>query len=356
MHLSPLIVTPLLAGITCALLHVLALRLFPHWNLLDFPERYGLKRARLPYPSGVIAVLTFLLFFVGVSQIGRQEFGLLAGIILLGITCVIDDRKPLSPRIRLSCQTLVAVLLFATGTQIYTLTNPLSTIMQEPFFKLDAWRIAMPLLGNVPILSAVFTIVWLLLTINALNWFDGIPGQVSLLSTIGFLTIGLLSISSRVGQEHLALLSFLLAAIAATSFLFDVPPPRVVLGDSGAMFFGLMLGTLTIYAGGKVATAFLVLGVPLIDSFFVIVRRVTSGRSPLQGSNDHLHHRLLARGWSPLHVIVLTASVGLLFGGTALFLSTFQKFIAAIILFLLMLGLTVYSRPPNSQKTSTDYS
>lgn len=346
MHLSPLIVTPLLAGITCALLHLLALHLFPHWNLLDCPDRYGLKRHRLPYPSGLIAVLTFLLFFMAISKIGRQEFGLLASIILLGITCFIDDRNPLSARLRLSAQVLIAILLFGTGTQIYTLTNPLSTIMHDPFFKLDGWRIAIPLLGNnVPVLSGIFTVVWLLLTINALNWFDGIPGQVSLLSSISFLTIGLLSISTRVGQEHLALLSFLLAAIAAAGFLFDVPPPRVVLGDTGAMFFGLMLGTLTIYAGGKVATAFLVLGVPLIDSFFVIVRRVTSGTSPLQGSNDHLHHRLLARGWSPLHVILLTAGIGLLFGGTALFLSTVQKFIAAIILFLLMLGLTMYSRP-----------
>lgn len=339
--------TPLLAGSVTALLHLTALRLFPHWKLLDFPERYGLTRRRLPYPTGIIAVITFIAFFLWKTPIGRQELGVLVSIVLLGATCFIDDRTPLSARLRLSAHVLAALLIFVTGTQIYTITNPVPGTVDIPFLKLDTFRIMLPLLGNVPVWSGVFTVVWLLLTINALNWFDGIPGQVSLLSTIGFCTIGLLSLSSRVGQEELALLAFILAGISAASFLFDVPPPRVVLGDTGAMFFGLMLGTLTIYAGGKVATAFLVLGVPLIDSFFVVVRRILSGQSPFRGSHDHLHHRLLARGWSPLQVVLLTASLGLLFGATALFLSTLGKFIAAIVLFFVMLALRAYSRSPH---------
>ena len=70
------------------------------------------------------------------------------------------------------------------------------------------------------------------------------------------------------------------------------------MGDTGAMFFGLMLGVLTIYTGGKVATAFLVLGVPLIDSVIVGFRRISRGRSPFKGNmqNEHLHHRLLKKG------------------------------------------------------------
>ncbi len=247
-------------------------------------------------------------------------------------------------------QILIALMLFATGSRIYTLTNPLAGMLPDAYLKLDTWVIHTPFFGGLPVWSGVFTVLWLMLTINALNWFDGIPGQVTTLSTIGFLTIGLLSLSARVDQPELALLSFILAAIAFASFLFDVPPPKVVLGDSGSMFFGLMLGALTIFAGGKVATAFLVLGVPLIDSFFVIARRIISGKSPLQGSQsgEHLHHRLLAKGWTPKQVIFLTASIGLLFGGTALFLSSFQKLIAAIGLFLVMLALSLYSAPKKS--------
>lgn len=344
---SPLSTIPLLAFVLCALLHLLALRLFPRMGLLDFPERYGLLRPRLPYPSGILAVLSFLLVFSLVSSHDMKDIGLLIGTAILGITSFIDDRRQLSPHMRLLLQILVALIVFAAGARIYTITNPLSSVTGSGFLKLDTWTIAVPLFGPLPVWSGLFTVLWLMLTINALNWFDGIPGQVTTLSTIGFLTIGLLSLSVHVNQPSLALLSFILAAIAFASFLFDFPPPKVVLGDSGSMFFGLMLGSLTIFAGGKVATAFLVLGVPLIDSFFVIVRRILQGKSPLKGSmqGEHLHHRLLAKGWSPRQVIILTASIGLLFGGTALFLSSFEKLLAAIFLFCIMLALSYYSAP-----------
>lgn len=345
--MSPLILTPLLAGLLCVCLHLLALRLFPRMGLLDCPERYGLIRQRLPYPTGILGVVTFITVY-GVMNHGiwtMQHAGLIIGVLLLGISCFIDDRRQLPPVTRLLFQILIALLIFATGTRIYTLTNPLGA----SFLKLDTWIVGVPYFGTLPVWSGVFTVVWLMLTINALNWFDGIPGQVSILSVIGFLTIGLLSLSTRVNQPELALFSFLLAAIAIACFLFDFPPPKVVLGDSGSMFFGLMLGTLTIFAGGKVATAFLVLGVPLIDSFFVIARRILQGKSPLRGSQsgEHLHHRLLAKGWTPRQVIALTASIGLLFGSTALFLSSFQKLVAALCLFVLMFGLSWYSNPKN---------
>jgi UDP-GlcNAc:undecaprenyl-phosphate GlcNAc-1-phosphate transferase len=345
--MTPLSTTPLLAFLLCVVLHILALRLFPQWKLLDFPDRYGLLRKRLPYPTGILAVLSFLVIFTAMTTLTKKDDGLIVGIVILAVTAFIDDRRRLSPHLRLLLQALIAIVIFLTGSQIYTITNPLGATFATSFLKLDAWRVAIPYLGAVPVLSAVFTLVWLMLTINALNWFDGIPGQVTTLSTIGFATIGFLSLSSRVNQPALATVAFALAAISFASFLFDFPPPKVVIGDSGAMFFGLMLGALTIYSGGKVATAFLVLGVPLIDCFFVIIRRLFAGKSPFKGSmhGEHLHHRLLAKGWSPRQVIALTASIGLLFGGTALFLSSFQKFIAAIFLFCVMLALSYYSEP-----------
>ena len=183
---------------------------------------------------------------------------------------------------------------------------------------------------------------WIILTINALNWFDGIPGQVSTLSIIGFLTIGFLALL-RLGQADVALIAFTLATIAFGSFLFEFPVPRVVAGDTGTMFFGLMLGILTIYAGGKVATAFLVLGFPIIDSFIVITRRLLRGVSPLRGNDgEHLHHRLLAIGWSPTGVIALSACIGAVFGITALFVGTRGKVLAALLLLFFMLGLSWY--------------
>ena len=341
-----LIWIPLSALSAGILLHVLALRIFPRLKLLDFPKRYGLKRKPIPYPTGILSIGLFLVFLFIFFANNTQAMGVVMGVILLGTVSFLDDRRPLPPILRLITQLLVALIIFLTGTHILSLTNPLEGIAgMNKVIELNVIKFQTPM-GVFPLLSMIFTFIWLGLTINALNWFDGIPGQVSTLSTIGFLTIGFLSLSDRVQQPELALIAFILAGISAACFFFDFPPEKVLMGDSGAMFFGLMLGVLTIYSGGKVATAFLVLGVPLIDSVIVSTRRVLSGKAPLNGSSrgEHLHHRLLEKGWSPRKIILLTASLGILFGITALFLSTREKFLSALILLIVILLLHRYSR------------
>jgi UDP-GlcNAc:undecaprenyl-phosphate GlcNAc-1-phosphate transferase len=339
---------PLLAFILAVILYGVSLKLFPKIGLLDFPERYGLSRPRLPYPAGIVAVVTFLIFLLILEPWTRPNLAMAAAIVILGIVCFIDDRKTLHPLLRLGTQIGIAVLLFVEGARIYSLTNPLEGLVGGPVIPLDIYTVIVGPYGPLSIVGLVFTILWLGLTINALNWFDGIPGQVSTITLIGFLTIGFLSLSDRVNDPALAKIAFILAAIATAGLLFDFPPPKIVMGDTASMFFGLMLGLLTINAGkGKVATAFLVLGVPLVDSIIVAVRRMLNGKSPLRGSptGEHLHHRLLARGWNPRTIIFLTAGIGTLFGVTALFLNTFEKFVAGVLLVLLMLGLHWYSRP-----------
>ena len=341
---TSLIVLPLAAGIINSILHIIAQRDFVRLNLLDSPDQYGLKRRKLPYPTGILSVLTVLAFFACIAPWTMQNAGIMLGIFLLALLSFIDDRRGIAPWIRLTAQILIAFLIFATGSRIYTLTNP---FVADGIIKLDTIDIHTTLFGPLPLISGLFTIFWLLLTTNALNWFDGIPGQVSLLSTISFLVIGALSLSDRVSQPELALIAFIVAGCSIASLFFDFPPNRVVMGDTGAMFFGLMLGILTLSAGGKVATAFLVLGVPLIDLFLVCGRRVLAGRNPMHGSmsGDHLHHRLREKGWSERHVIFLTGAMGSLFGITALFLSTGGKLVAALLLFAIMMGLTFYTTP-----------
>jgi len=302
-----------------------------------------MTRRKLPYPTGILSVLTFLVIFAYLAPWTIQSAGIFGSIFILALVSFIDDRRGLDPKLRLFMQALVAFLIFATGSRVYTLTNPL---LADGLINLDTIDIPSSLFGPLPLLSGIFTIFWLMLCMNALNWFDGIPGQVSTLSTIGFLVIGLLSLSERVGQTELALIAFVLAGISFAGLLFDFPPNKVLMGDTGAMFFGLMLGVLTLYTGGKVATAFLVLGVPLIDVFLVIIRRLSKGVNPMRGNatDEHLHHRLLSKGWSERKVILLTAGLGTLFGVSALFLSSTEKLIAAGVLLLVMIGLGIYSR------------
>src|SRR3989344_5854783 len=341
----------LLAFALSLLFHLCALFAFPKFNFLDRPAKYGLTRPPLPSPTGIASVLAFLIVFLILKkEVSFQDGGLLLSILLLAMMTMLDDLKNLPPWLRLSIQFLIGFLIFATGTRIYTITNPLGGIL-----KLDSFLIANQFSifnfqfsipgGLLPFWSGLFTILWLSLTMNAFNWFDGISGQVSILSVIGALTIGFLALSDRVNQPEIAVIAFILEGVALASAIFDFPPNRAVMGDTGAMFFGLMLGALSIYAGGKVATALLVLGLPLIDSVLVSLTRIAKGRSPLKGDLDHLHHRLLKKGWSERQVIFLTVILGSAFGITALFLSTFQKFVAIILLTALILLLRRYSHP-----------
>lgn len=341
-----LIWIPIIAFAISVTLHWVALTDFVKLKLLDNPEKYGLNRRKLPYPTGILSVLTFLTVFAYLAPWTLQSAGIFGGIFLLALISFIDDRRGIDPKIRLLMQAVVAFLIFATGSRVYTLTNPFAL---DGILKLDTIDIPSSLFGPLPLLSGIFTIFWLMLCMNALNWFDGIPGQVSTISTIGFVVIGALALSNRIDQPELAMIAFTLAGISAAGFLFDFPPNKVLMGDTGAMFFGLMLGVLTLYAGGKVATAFLVLGVPLIDVFLVVVRRLSKGVNPMRGNatNEHLHHRLQSKGWSERKIILLTAGLGTLFGITALFLSTSEKIISACILLMLMISLGMYSKKTN---------
>lgn len=322
--------------------YLAALWLFPKLGLFDFPERYGLKRKRLPYPAGIVAVVVFVLWLmidmrIAGERIDAQVAGLLTAIVLLAVTAFIDDRRPLPSWFRLLIQILIALIVFVTGSMIFSITNPFGGIL-----KLDTIVIQTQIFGPLPLWSGVFTVVWLLLTINALNWFDGLPGQVSVISVIGFLMLGFLAYF-RNGEPEIATISFALAAIAAAGLFFEFPVPRLLLGDTGSMFFGLMIGLLGIFSGGKVATVFLALGIPLIDAAFVILRRLLRGSSPFRGGRDHLHHMLLECGWKPMHIILFTASIGTAFGGIALFLDTAQKGIAFVILTTIVLAITRYA-------------
>lgn len=307
-----------------------ALKIFPILGLLDFPERYGLKRGRLPYPTGIVAVLVFIAASFFLLPFGQKEIGMLFAVILLAITSFIDDRTPLPSSLRLLVQLVIVIVIFVTGSQIYTITHPFGG-----FLKLDGFLLETSTFGSIPILSGIFTTFWLLLTINALNWFDGIPGQVNVIALIGFLMLGLLALF-RNGEPDIAMLSFSLAAIAGAGILFDFPPGKMLMGDTGSMFFGLMLGLLGVYHGGKVATAFLALGIPLLDAVFVIIRRMLKRQSPFHGGKDHLHHLLLSRGWAPRSIIFMTAAIATAFGGGALFLSTGEKAFAGVVLMIIV--------------------
>ena len=131
--------------------------------------------------------------------------------------------------------------------------------------------------------------------VNAFNWVDGVPGMASSIAFVSSLILFLLSI--RPGFHYLdqtlaITLSIIIMALSIGFLVFDFPKPRMIMGDTGSMFLGFLLAVTALISGGKIATTILVLGFPILDFAWVILRRIRKGQSPFKGDLMHFHHRL----------------------------------------------------------------
>ncbi len=274
----------LAGGIVLGLLAVWgATRFFPGMGLLDFPERYGLKRSRFPYPGGVVFWLlgaAFFFFVVSWTVVG-------IALLLLGTLSFLDDREPIPAPLRLVVHGLLALTIALAGIRIGFVGNP--------FFPGASFD-----LMSLPWISLFLTVIWIVVIQNAMNWFDGLPGLGVGVSGIGFLALGIFGllrpeVAWEAGLPAFLQATFFLAGLCAGAF-FLFWRGRIILGDTGSQVLGFLLAVLSISAGTKIATTLLVLGLPILDSIFVVARRVFWEKtSPFHGDQKHLHHHLARR-------------------------------------------------------------
>ena len=242
-----------------------ARRFFPQWGLLDNPKKYGFKRAPIPYPGGVLLFFVFVLLSFIFLHATPKLMGLIFGSGLLVLVSFVDDRISLPSSLRLGIQIAVALIMVLSGIGVEAITHPFGGVIElnqlKFLFEFGGQQI------EILALSGLFTVIWIVLIVNTMNWMDGIPGLTSGLTFIGGLTMFFLSISEVVSQPQTAILAIIVAMMAFGFWLFDFYPPKIIIGDSGSMFFGLLLAVLAIFSGGKIATAFLILGFPILDAF-----------------------------------------------------------------------------------------
>jgi UDP-N-acetylmuramyl pentapeptide phosphotransferase/UDP-N-acetylglucosamine-1-phosphate transferase len=244
------------------------------------------------------------------------------GLVLVGGTLIflamwLDDVRELSPGQKLAAQ--LAAALIAVGPFLWdqTLYQPgdqargiILTAFNFPF----AGQVNLYTLG--PWLAILATLAWVVVMENTVNLSDGIDGLAVGVSLIGAVALALNALRQPEPQYTIALLPLALAGACAGFLVFNFPPARIFMGDSGAEFLGYVLALSAIIGGAKLATVLLVLGVPILDALWLAVSRTLSGRSPAQAGRDHLHYRMLDLGFSTRQVVVfyyaLAASFGLL--------------------------------------------
>ncbi|MBX4205107.1 MAG: undecaprenyl/decaprenyl-phosphate alpha-N-acetylglucosaminyl 1-phosphate transferase [Candidatus Doudnabacteria bacterium] len=302
-------------------------------KIIDFPdEERRFHKSPTPTLGGVAIFSSFFLVTLFVGVLGgyllngtlplRVLLGIWAGGFILMIGGYLDDRYRMPPSYTVIFPVLAALTIVFSGIHAVTVHNPFSG---------QIIQLNQSLFG-FPIISALIVFLWTLGMTYTTKLLDGMDGLVTGISAIGAVVIFLLSLTPQVMQTPTAFLAITLAGALFGFLILNFYPAKIFLGEGGSTFAGFMLGVLAIVSGGKIATALLVMGIPLLDALWVILQRLFNRQSPFSGDRRHLHFRLLDIGFSEPQAVLFLYAISGFFGATALFLQSLGKLVALMIM------------------------
>lgn len=315
------------------------------------PDR-KVHTAPMPLLGGLAPIVAFwlvlgVLAIVAPGLLGGLSKSTFVGLALataaLVVGGILDDRRNLAPAQQFGWVLGASLIAVLAGVGIDFITNPLGGLI-----RLDQWRVTLGALSLV-LWADLFTVLWLLGMTYTTKFLDGLDGLVAGVTVIGGLIVTAVSVRPEVNQTTTAVLALALAGACAGFLPWNFHPARIFLGESGALWTGFMLGSLAVISGGKIATALLLMGIPILDVAWVIVRRWREGRSPFRGADrKHLHFRLLDVGLSHRQAVLALYALTAVFGAMTLFFHGWQKVAAlgALVVVMALLGAWLVLRSP----------
>jgi UDP-GlcNAc:undecaprenyl-phosphate/decaprenyl-phosphate GlcNAc-1-phosphate transferase len=330
-------ITALMAAVTCAVL-IPPLRAFAlRRRLLDMP---GVRRVHVTPVPRIAGLAIFIGFWTAIGltvllPVERFEteverlFLMLAGSTIIVVVMLVDDLRGLPALPKLTVQILAALLVVAPRAR-----GSEHGIVIEQFNAPFLGAITLPVL-----LGAGFTVFWIVGMMNLINWSDGIDGLAGSIALVTSLVLFAHTYFRPPGdpQFTISLLAIALSGAVLGFLPFNWHPARIIMGDTGAMFLGFALATISIIGGAKIATAVLAMGIPILDMAWVIIYRLMNGRSPLMADRGHLHHRLLDAGLTQRQIVACFVALTAFFGALALALPTRESKLAAMVMMALVL-------------------
>jgi UDP-GlcNAc:undecaprenyl-phosphate GlcNAc-1-phosphate transferase len=242
--------------------------------------------------------------------------GVLGALVLLLTIALVDDFVQIDWKIQLFFLVALSVLIFILGVRVPYISNPFGEgviqIMWNGFI----------------LFGFLFVVVWMLVIINSMNWLDGMDGLSSSVSLVAALVIFLIALLPEVNQPPLAIMAIAMAGSLCAFFIFNFPPAQIMAGTSGSWYMGFMIAVLAIFSGAKIATALLVLAIPIVDFFWVIWERLVEKAPIVKADRRHLHYKLQELGWSNHAILALYFSITALMASVALIARDAQKVLA----------------------------
>lgn len=298
----------------------------------------------VPRGGGIVIYFAVLIASLLFIPLDKHMLGILSGGFLLMLLGFWDDLADLQPKLRLLVQILAALIAIASGIGIAYITSPLGGILH-----LDQPQIVFSLLGRthtIWVLSDILALLWIVWCMNIVNFSKGLDGQMPGYVVISSLVITVLSLRFSTDPSQLAVTNLgLVVAGAFLGFLFyNFYPQKIMAGFGASTQAGFFLAILAILSGGKLATAILVLAVPMIDAGFVIFNRILERRSPFLGDRSHLHHKLMDLGWGKRRIAIFYWACAAILGVLALQLKTPQKLFTIVAATAGLLGFLLWFR------------
>jgi len=276
---------------------------------VDRPNERKVHAGIMPRMGGLGIYIAFVAAALLFAPRSAQLTGILLANTLIVITGILDDTRDLSPKIKLLGQVLAALVLMEYGFEVKFLTLPLE--------------------GGIVYLEradTIFTVFWLVGVTNAVNLIDGLDGLAAGTSAIAATTMSVVALMT--GQIQAFVLGLILVGAIVGFLKYNFHPASIFMGDTGSMLLGFNLAALAILGMTKSVTVIslllpvIILGIPILDTLWAIVRRASRGKHIFEADKKHLHHRLLQIGLSHRNTVLVIYGVNLFLGAAAILIQT----------------------------------
>ncbi|ASN04111.1 glycosyltransferase family 4 protein [Virgibacillus necropolis] len=272
---------------------------------VDQPNARKIHKNVMPRLGGLAIIISSMLGMVLFLPDTSVILPIMIGAVIITCIGVLDDVIELSAKFKLSGQLLAAIVCVVGGIQIEFITIPFGEKIEFGYL------VAVPL-----------TIIWIVGVTNAINLIDGLDGLAAGVSSIALLTISGMAIS--MGSMFIAILGLVVLGSTLGFLFYNFHPAKIFMGDTGALFLGYMISVMAVVGLFKNVALFslivpiIILGVPLLDTTFAIIRRALK-RQPLATADKfHLHHCLLKLGYTHRQTVILIYAMSSYFGIAAI--------------------------------------
>ena len=270
-----------------------------HVGALDMPNERKVHKVPMPRMGGVAIYFGFLLGYMLFCEQSALMNSVLIGSFIIIFTGIMDDIKPVSAKVKIIGQLAAALIVVCYGGLL------LKDLSAFGFYV------------NFGMLSYPITVIFILGCINCMNLIDGLDGLAAGISSIFFLTIGI--IATIKGTFDLSfVLTFIMLGSSLGFLSHNFNPASIFMGDSGSMFLGFIISVITLLGYKNVMMSsliipLLILAIPILDTLFAIIRRTLKGEKVSEPDKYHIHHQLLKRNLSQRTTVLCIYAMNILF-------------------------------------------